>query len=346
MKKDYRILLDAVLIRKTEYEKENLNKLILSKCNWCEIAGQIINHRLGGYFIKGMNDRLEIIPKELREALKLMFFAQKKNNERIITEIEPILEIFEKSKIRYAGLKGIQFSADIYDLGDRRCNDTDLLIHENDISKTDQILREHGYIQNTLPNGELEEATKREKLIQRLNYYNLIPYMKKTDYGISEIDINFLFDSKDNVIDDEIFDYGTIIYKGNDYSIRGLPFYTNLAYLCVQFHREATSTLWTINRKDVVLYKVADLMNTIRAHRNEWIFDEWIAFMKKLNLQNKCYFTFYILSQFYHDSIIRYIEKALRQDDISFVDEISVVGENRKIKRSEKFIKSAFNHIH
>lgn len=346
MLKEHELLLNTVLFNKNEMEKQKMNDILDTGIDWIELTGQMFNHRLGGYFfLNASSSILEYMPKELRSTLKLLIQVQKAQAIESIDHIKGSISDFEKASVRYAALKGLVFNADIYPLGSRRSNDLDLFVHEDDLQKIDEILRNHGFIQSFLPDGQVIEATKREKLIQRMNYHDLVPYAKQVESRILRIDINFLFDSKDNLIDNEIFKYGTQIYKGNAYSIRGLPLYTNLAFLCIHFFREATNTLWTNKHHDITLYKVVDIMNTIRAHQDELNPDEWIIFMNQLNLQKKCYYTFCILHQFYDDPLVDYIEEKMRPEDTSFVDEIFVEGENKVIKRTEEFIDSAFSHI-
>lgn len=67
-----------------------------------------------------------------------------------------------------------------------------------------------------------------------MNYHDLVPYVKKTKMGILELDINFLFDGNKNLIDKNVYEMGTMVYKGR-YRITGLNPYTNLAFLCCHF---------------------------------------------------------------------------------------------------------------
>ena len=234
----------------------------------------------------------------------------------------------------------------MYSLGTRRSNDIDLLVPESNLKKLDEVLRKLGYVQSLLPNGKIIEATKKEKLIQQLNYHDLVPYVKEENGEIIEIDINFLFDTKDNEITQEIFDIGLATYNYNDYFVYGLPFETNLAFLCIHFFREGTNSLWTDGKRDVVLYKLVDIMNVIR--KNKAVFDvyKWSELVRKLGIHHKCYYTFFMLSQFYpEDSLIANLVNILEPDDKSFLYEVIVEGENRVVHRTESFYDSAFNQI-
>ena len=196
-----------------------------------------MNHRLGGYFYNGLTkEQRTKIPRELKKNIEMLVYGQAVNQEKMYKYINELNDILENCNIRYAGLKGIIYGACLYTKGTRRSNDMDLLVHEEDLEQLDAILSSAGYIQAKKKEGKLIEASRKEKLIQRMNYHDLIPYMKETDDGIIEMDINFLFDGKDNLIDSKVFDIGTRVYNGEQYSFRGLEIDTNLAFLICHFY--------------------------------------------------------------------------------------------------------------
>ena len=55
MNKEHRLILNAVLKNKTIDEIEEINGLLSEKLDWCEVSGQLLNHRLLGYFYEGLN---------------------------------------------------------------------------------------------------------------------------------------------------------------------------------------------------------------------------------------------------------------------------------------------------
>lgn len=201
MKEEQRLILLSVLNEKTNGERAEIDEILLGNVDWIEIAGIIMNHRLGGYFYNGCTkEQLKKMPKELRKNIKMLVDGQSSNQEKMYKYINELTEILENQNVRYAGLKGIIYGSCLYTKGTRRSNDMDLLVYEDDLEQLDILLSNVGYIQANKRDGKLVEATRKEKLIQRMNYHDLIPYMKETDDGIIEIDINFLFDGKDNLI--------------------------------------------------------------------------------------------------------------------------------------------------
>ena len=347
MKNEYRLILIASLNMKTQYEIEQIYDLLETKLDWCEIAGQLFNHRLAGYFLLGLTkDQQKKIPRELRKAIELLIVAQRQQTIKKYEIIKPILAEFRKEKLRYAGLKGLIFNIDNYQMGIRRSNDIDLLVPELELSKLDEILRKFGYIQSFLPEGKLVEASKKQKLIQRMNYHDLVPYVKAIDNGINEIDINFIFDTKENEITQKIFNMELTEYKNDEYSVIGLPFETNLAFLCIHFFREGTNSLWTDGKRDVVLYKLVDIMNVIRKYKDVFNIEKWATLVKQLEIDHKCYYTFYMLAQFYpEDELLQKLLKLLEPVDKSYLFEVKIEGQNRIVKRTESFYDAAFNHI-
>jgi hypothetical protein len=347
IKKEYAILLQSVRVNMTEEEEEQLIDLHNDKIDWGIIAGQMFNHRLGGYFIKNLSEkRRSYIPKELRCTLELLVQAQRRQTNDIYKVLAPILEELDRYGVRYAGLKGIVLNSSIYAPGDRRSNDTDLLVYEEDLEKLDEILRKHGYLQTFGKKVNYKEATRREKLIQRMNYHDLVPYVKVLDKEFlteHKIDINFQFDSKENNITKQIFDYGTVKYKNEFGQVQALPWETNLAHLCVHFHREGVNSLWTDGKRDVILYKIVDIMNAIRSCPEPSKIESWPELMNKLNLQKAAYYTMYALSQFYEDHRISKLMQGLNVKDTSFVNEIKREGKNEIEIRTKSFFESAID---
>ena len=346
MTKEQEFILLGSVLNKNESEITRIDNLLSSDLDWVEIAGQLLNHRLGGYLYKGLNiEQKNNIPVEIREALRLLVIAQKKENIFNIEYLKPILNEFSKNNLHYVALKGLYFNASMYDMGIRRSNDIDILVPERNLKVLDDILRGFGYIQSFQTEGELVEAPKKVKLIQRIKYHDLVPYKKYIKGKLHEIDVNFTFDTVENEITQEVFENGIVEYSNNDYCIQGLPFETNLAFLCIHFFREGTNSLWTEGRRDVLLYKIVDIMNVVRKNKNIFDVRKWTDLMKKLNIGHKCYYTFYMLLQFYpNENFIKRILRMLEPDDKSFLFEVIVEGENKIKKRREPFIVSAFGH--
>lgn len=349
MKKEHLLILKAVLINKTQEEEKEIDDLLSEKLCWAEIGGILINHRLGGYFYTHLTEQQrKKIPKEMRAVLKLLVKAQKNVHSEIIKEQNVVSEELDNAGIRYAMLKGAFLSSDVYEIGARRSNDLDIMVYEEDLDKLDILLRKLGYIQSNLPGGQMVEASKKEKIIQRMNYHDLVPYVKEISTGILELDINFLFDGKDNPIDKKVYDMDTKIYEGKNYNVRGLNPYTNLSHLCAHFYREATNTIWTAGRRDVTLYKIVDMINCIRYFEKDININEFIRITGELNMTKKTAFTFKILKEFYDISFVNDVLSKLDADNIitdDFMKKIYDHCNKTIVFRSESFYETAFSCV-
>lgn len=346
MKLEHELILKSVLLNKTNIEKERISEILEMKINWGEVAGILLNHRLGGYFYLGFDEKQRMkMPKEIREALKLLVKAQKEQQQLMIEEIVNVNNELTSSKIRFAAIKGAFFGSEMYEFGTRRSNDMDLLVYEDDLEKLDVSLRKLGYVQSFMPNGKMIEATKKEKLIQRMNYHDLVPYMKEISSGILELDINFLFDGKENLVDSKVYNLGTQLYEGKNYNIVGLNMYTNLAFLCVHFHREATNTIWTESKRDVILYKLVDIINFVRFYGYKMNTVDLLKVLEELNVTEKAFFTFKIIEEFYDDEYINELIGILelKIPDKSFMHQVYDHGKKTRIERKKSFYESAFS---
>lgn len=308
LKDDYFTFKDYLgsLIKRTDEEDSILNKAIEEGVNWIEVGGILLNHRLSGYFYNNVsNQNLQTIPEEMRKNLKALIKGQEIEQIRLSKYIKEIDAALKDTSIKYAGLKGIIFGAGLYKAGVRRSNDIDLLVYEEDLDKLDCIFRKIGYIQSLLPDGKLIEASRKEKVIQRMNYHDLVPYVKMESDGMVVVDINFLFDSKDNLVDGKVFNRGLHIYNGENYSFKGLDIESNLAFLIVHFYREAVNDIWIKDKRNLVLYKIVDIINYIRFYYDKIDIYGFCDLLDELNIIEKAIYTFFIIREYYNDAFIK-----------------------------------------
>lgn len=315
MKKEFDVVMLGSLIKRTEEEENTLNKIIEEGIDWVEVGGILLNHRLGGYLYKYMSkEQIKNIPKEMKKNLQALIKGQETEQIRMYKYIKEIDNTLKDTSIRYAGLKGVVFCTDLYEPGVRRSNDVDLLVYEEDLDKLDEAFRKIGYIQSLLPDGKVVEASRKEKVIQRMNYHDLVPYVKEEEDGIILIDINFLFDGKENLVDKKVYDRGLVMYNGENYSFKGLDLESNLAFLIVHFYREAVDEIWVKDKRNLVLYKIVDVINYIRFYQDKIDILDFSNLLKELNLIEKTIYTFSIVKKYYDDLFINECLKILNEN--------------------------------
>lgn len=347
MRKEDELILLTCAINKNKEEKR-IEEILSAPVDWGYIIGQLIHHRLTGYFMKGLPEEcnrflFKEVKKQLDLIVKLNYVMTRDN----MDYMQKIFDEFEAEHITYAGLKGVVFNSSLYQLGMRRSNDIDILVPETDLKAVDTILRKEGFIQAM--NSGKGEASKKDKIIQRLHHHDLIPYYKKNEDKGSDllayfkIDINFrIDDGKDKEeLTDEILKDGTVIYENNGYRIRGLCWERNLLHLCIHFSREASHSLWVSDKRDCMIYKIIDIENTIRSIGYDKM-EKWVDTVKCFNCDKEIYFTFYYLNKFYPNALYEKIMNTVESAKEG-IDEILVLGTEEVVKRKRSFVESAFD---
>jgi hypothetical protein len=343
MRNEIEVILLGCITDRSEKEEKRLNDLLRTSEDWAFITGELIRHRINGNFYTSLlpEQRKYIIGK-VSQTFKILSRCYEEYNKNILEFFQKLTEKTDDAGISVAGLKGIIFNTILYKLGARRSNDIDILVEENDLKTFDDIMRKLGFIQSL--DGGKTEASKKEKLIQIMNYHDLVPYYKFVDYSFMDfikVDVNFHFDSKEHDITRAILNEGTYDYCGNGYIIRGLKWKSHLLHLCVHFYREASNSIWTSSARDVDLYKVVDIHNTLRCYRKEELLD-WCKYVEKYQLNKQCYFTFFYLNRFYPNTIYTEIMRIIKPQDVSFLNKVETAGGNIQ-ERKVDFFEQAFD---
>lgn len=346
MKKEEEVIMLGCIMTKTEAVKERLKELLNTPLDWAQIAGQLIHHRLMGYFFIGIENLDKYVMAEFYRSAKLLCRAQRSITLKRYEILNPIISEMEKQGIKYACLKGLVFGVTIYPYEARRSNDCDFLVLESDLAKVNKILINEGFVQSA--DKGMTEATKKQKLIQRLNYHDLIPYYKKINSQLIDyikIDINFHIDGKDNDITAKALEYGTELIEKNGNIIRSLKLPAHFMHLCVHFFREASNSLWTSQKRDILLYKIVDIYNTYNM-MTELDVSESINLSTELNVTKALYFTLYYMDKFYPYSNVNKYLNEVQQYDIEEMNKIYVTGENIFVNRKQDFVESSFDLIY
>ena len=327
MRSEIELILLGCLSHRTREEEARFDELLKAKQDWAFITGELIRHRVNGNFFTSMNkEQKGYIVHKVRQTLNMLCNVYEAANKVNLELSQTIIEKTNEAGIVIAGLKGMVFNTNLYPLGARRSNDIDVLVCEDDLSIFDKVMRELGFIQSL--DGGRTEATKKEKLIQRMNYHDLVPYVKRIELpylNCLKVDVNFHFESKDHDITRAILDEGVQVYKSNGFMIQGLKWTTHLMHLCVHFYREASDSIWTSKGRDVDLYKLVDLQNSLRLFKDEQLLI-WCDAINKFELNKQCYFAIYYLNQFYPENIYKKIMEKIKPNDLNFLTVVTVSG--------------------
>lgn len=341
MKNEVELILLGCLCKRSEEEKEKLEALLKEQIDWIWVVGQLMRHRLVGYFHNNIGRDYRATSSHIKKDFILLSKDYEIINRTNLSVVSEIFEELGKRGVQVAGLKGLVYNMSIYPLGVRRSNDIDLLVKEKDLKIFDVVMREFGFIQ-TLDGST--EATKKQKLVQIMNYHDLVPYIKKIDNEIVEsikVDVNFQFDTKDNEVTEEIMKYGFQNYSKEGFCIQGLRWETHLAHLCVHFYREASNSLWVDTGRDLDMYKIIDIENTIRQFSEEQMVF-WVDVVKKFGLEKPCFFTLYYLNEFYTNEIYERVMDLIGIDDRNYINQVKKDVTQSYTERKIAFVYDVF----
>lgn len=321
--KEIQIILLGCITNRTMEEEKKLEDLLKENVEWGWIAGTLLRHRLNGNFFVGIGDtNRSSIPYKIKQAFAILSENYKKKNIINLRFTELLFDNLKENGIICAGLKGVVHNTSIYDLRARTSNDIDILLDENFYEKFDSIMKSLGFIQSA--DGGKTEASRKEKMIQIMNYHDLIPYYKKIDCWYMDqikVDVNIHFDNRDNDITAAILNDGVKDYISNGYTIQGLKWLMHCLHLCVHYYREGTNSLWYEDERDIELYKLIDVENTFR-RVNVLECEEIVRIAEKYKLENALYYTMYYLNQLFSSEKYEYVMELCKPKDVSYINKI------------------------
>ncbi|MEZ3426012.1 MAG: nucleotidyltransferase family protein [Lachnospiraceae bacterium] len=330
-----------------EIEQEYLDELIGKyDIDWPAFLGNVMLNRVNGVVFRNIENN-EGIPDYVHYFLKI---AQREQRERTCLqqeEIKKISDVFEKEHIRYSFLKGAVMNKMYYQLGERISNDTDIMIHIEDIDKAVELLKELGYIQGKVVDDVIKPATKKEILFARLNTYEIVSLVKAIDeryLPFHEVDINFKL-SNDDVQEKALLMLDeTVILSGVNAEIRTLSLERFFIFLCIHHYREATMILKIAEGDDLQLYKFMDIHFMISQKGNEMDWNKLLELCVKMGRLKDVYYTMYYTEILYPGTFRSDILKMFEVDDKEYLNEYKGRDNSDEVYKWEKsFVERVFS---
>ena len=110
MRKEDELILLTCAINKNKEEKR-IEEILSTPVDWGYIIGQLIHHRLTGYFMKGLPEECNrFLFKEVKKQLDLIVKLNYGMTRDNMDYMQKIFDKFEAAHITYAGLKGVVFN--------------------------------------------------------------------------------------------------------------------------------------------------------------------------------------------------------------------------------------------
>lgn len=302
------------------------------------LTGEIILNRIVGIAYDNME--LSTLPKEIRKTLEILREQHIRQTGEFLENLTFMAEILSGAAFPYALLKGAFLTAALYERGNRTSNDIDILVESHNVTALQNLLREHGFIQGYCRNGEIIPAARREILHARLNYGETVPFVRRNERGILEVDINFSLDYKPDgeqrLVAEMLRDpLAVSIGEKSFYTLNTVDF---LIQLCCHLYKEATTYEWVRYRRDLMLYKFSDIRVFLHEYGGEDYFRLLLERIRALGLEKPCYYTLENAGKIYpaleDDAGFVQLKHAIRPDDLRFMKQIADPVE-RKLYRYE-----------
>lgn len=229
-----------------------------------QVLGHLCFNRMAGtaYSILKNNKLLDAVNREFRTSLQNIYECNVIKNESFFKCVNMITKSLKPCEGKYAMLKGALLCK-MYPEGCRTSNDIDLLVCSDNVTEIEQLLQNAGFKQGYIRNREFVPATRREIIESKMTRGETVPFIKQVNLPFMkylEVDINFSLDYKNG----DSNAVRVLISRAKQYTVDDLSVVTLapedfFIHLCGHLYKEATTLAWIAMRRDMTLYKYADI---------------------------------------------------------------------------------------
>ena len=208
------------------------------------------------------------VNREFRNTLASVYAANRIRNESFQKALADLAAVLGRAEFPYALLKGAYLSQ-LYPSGLRTSNDIDILVSPASLPALEKRLEQAGCIQGAYDKtqGKIIPATRRDKLLSRMNRGETVPFCKETRLPMLpclEIDLNFSLDYKAKQTGGASAVETLLAAARPDIHTPAGPLYTLapddfLIHLCAHLYKEAAVYQWVEMGRDLSLYKFCDI---------------------------------------------------------------------------------------
>lgn len=312
------------------------------------VLGQLFFNRMQAisYGTLKKHGLLGKVNREFRNSLKGAYEQNSQKNKSFFYCIKLLEEILSKCSCKYAMLKGA-YLCKAYPNGYRTSNDIDLLVLPKDVTEIGNALVNAGFRQGNIRNGNFIAASRKEIIESKMMRGETVPYIKEVGLDgmrFLEVDINFSLDYKPGDVDllsemientetKEIGDLCVCTLKDEDFFV----------HLCSHLYKEATTLPWVEMKRDMTLYKYADIYMLL-SDMTEMQIESLFMRAKELSLEKVCAFAVLQMSELFHFNnqfaVMR--AKETLKDDPEFIHKVVSPKEKSMYVYIEKSISERF----
>lgn len=297
---------------------------------WETLIGQLMFHKIvcRAYLHMNENGWLKFIPPTIRRYLRLLFDVNKYKNELKQNYFINLVDCLNSSNVPYCILKGLPIEKDLFNDSIREYNDTDILVHIDNLTIIDNLLKELNY-EKGIYNPKLHriEFNRHRDIYNTMNTHQTLPYSKLLDdyfFRTDTIDLQFEFTLQNK------FNYNInteqMIERRICYNIYNMPCYTlnpfdNFLLLCTHLYGEAILIEEIEKYKDLQLSKFADIYEWVEKYYKLFNWKERISYIESHGFLKPVLFCVFVISSLYGSSYANDLNSKFGKQDLSFLDE-------------------------
>ncbi len=228
------------------------------------VLGHLFFNRMQGvaHEVLAENGQLSRVNREFRNSLTAAREQNRIKNQSYTKCLAYLMEALYPYEKRIALLKGAFLCAQ-YPEGCRTSNDIDILLRPKDVTEIGERLSSLGFKQGHIRGGVFEEASRYEIITSKMTRGETVPYIKEVELPFMkylEVDLNFSLDYKNTVPDTlSVLLENSKTRKSGEIDIYTLDELDFFLHLCAHLYKEATTLPWIQMKRDMTLYKYADI---------------------------------------------------------------------------------------
>jgi hypothetical protein len=307
---------------------ERLREALASEMDWYRVFGLLAAHRTAGIAWANVREYAIDTRQRMRagyflKGLEIMFRGQHHMAQEQLRYTRELMRGLEERGIRSALLKGAAVATMAYrDPGMRQFNDNDILVDRSMIPKVGVALNELGYTQGSwdYATGSVRPATRKEAVFLAVTSHQTYSYMRPTpDSGwldAHRLDVHLSIDLMTaNRTDDAIDALLAARVTVGDPPIWTIDPVDMLIFCCIHFYKEAIYIGEVRRLKDLVLYKLTDLLGLLRIAG-----DGLVDRARCLNQETAVYFALHHIDVLYPGRVEARLLETLRPSSLDYLD--------------------------
>jgi hypothetical protein len=240
-----------------------------------------------------------------------------KNKSRVACYFKECQPILSQNEIPYVIVKGTILSQIAYtEPYIRNSNDIDILVAPNNTTAFNRLLKDNGFVQGTICNGEITPVSREKRVYQTFYSHQLLPFIKKTEIAscpLINIDVNT-----------NIF-WGESTYKVNmedllsnriNISVEGIEVYkldpiSEFIVLCLHHFKDMNS-IYLLSQGSLKLRLFIDIYRYIQSQHTVLPINELLKKCERWNALPYVYYCLYQTAYLFPSRILNRYSNALK----------------------------------